>query len=102
MVDEYTDDHDPGYVVLEVTEDEFQRLHKVRAVARWQWIIRATRVSFVLYFVRLLFRGVRPSALARQREGWRCVCGEKARAETMVWFFEVRGVAICDRRDSVT
>ena len=22
VVDEYTDDHDPGYVVLEVTEDE--------------------------------------------------------------------------------
>jgi len=28
-VDEYTDDNDPGYVVLDVTDEEFHRLHKV-------------------------------------------------------------------------
>mmetsp|Transcript_4904 Transcript_4904/g.6348 ORF Transcript_4904/g.6348 Transcript_4904/m.6348 type:complete len:561 (+) Transcript_4904:73-1755(+) len=27
-VDEYTDDNDPGYVVLDVTDEEFHRLHK--------------------------------------------------------------------------
>ena len=29
-IDEYTDDNDPGYVVLDVTDEEFHRLHKVR------------------------------------------------------------------------
>ena len=37
-VDEYTDDNDPGYVVLDVTDEEFHRLHKVTLFRiSWRW-----------------------------------------------------------------